>query len=761
MQGLDGRRLAPAGRSLWRGICLVLGAAAALALAACNNSPWPEGSARSNTLFNSFDERSPRYLDPTASYSNPESAYTYQIYEPLYAYHYLKRPYELIPKLAERVVRPYYLDKAGKRLPDDAPVEQIALSIYDVPIRHGVMYQPHPALARDEQGNYLYHHLSRAELANKRSVWDFPKQGTRELVAEDFVYAIKRHATPRMDTPIFAVFSEYVLGLKDYGQLIRAENAKLVAGLPETERDKPFLDFRKFPLEGAQALDKYTLRIKIIGKYPQWKYWMAMTFLAPLPWEADAFYAQPGMSEHGLSLNQWPLGTGPYMMTEYVQDQRHVMKRNPNFRGEAYPCEGSEEDRKAGLLDDCGKTMPFIDTIVSTIVKERVPRKEMFKQGYLDVPEIERPDWGVEFLADADDSDAVRADYQRKGFKFPLHTDINNWYIGFNWLDPVVGKGDTPEQQIKNRKLRQALSIAIDWEEGYGRIFRSKGGVAAHGPVPPGVFGSREEEPGYFNPVTHRLVDGKVQRRPIEDAKRLLAEAGYPEGRDARTGKPLVLSYDFQRVITPEFKAENDWLVKQFAKIGVQLEVRATDFNQFQEKVLKGKHQIYWAGWLADYPDAENFLFLLYGPNAKSKTEGENNSNYENPEFDRLYRRLQTLEDGPEKQQVIDRMVAVVREDAPWAWGYWAYVALAFQPWVHNGKPGVMVRDMARYYRLEPELRAARQAEWNRPVWWPLWLLLLGGGAIVWATRRSFRAREQAVARGYVMKRQPDASAAD
>ena len=90
--------------------------AATLALAACNNSPYPDGAAATNTLFYSFDERSPRYLDPTASYSNPESAYTYQVYEPLYGYHYLKRPYELVPKAAAQVVKPYYLDKAGQRL---------------------------------------------------------------------------------------------------------------------------------------------------------------------------------------------------------------------------------------------------------------------------------------------------------------------------------------------------------------------------------------------------------------------------------------------------------------------------------------------------------------------------------------------------------------------------------------------------------------------------------------------------------------------
>ena len=732
------------GQSIRWGQRLLVLLGVALILSACNNSPYPHGAAATNTLFNSFDERSPRYLDPTASYSNPETPYTYSAYEPLYGYHYLKRPYVLVPKAAVEVVKPYYLDKNGQRLPDDALPEQIAESVYDVRIKNGILYAPHPAFAKNDKGEYLYHHLTREQLGDKRSPWDFEKQGTRELVAEDYVYAFKRHATTRIEAPIYAIFSEYMIGLKEYGEFIKAEDKKLLAGVSESSQDKPFLDFRKWPLAGAQAVDRYTIRMRIKGKYPQWKYWLAMTFTSPVPWEADAFYSQQGMAGNGLSLIRWPVGTGPYMMTEFVQDRRHVMKRNPNFRGDAYPCEGMPGDKEAGLLDDCGKTMPFIDTVVSTIEKEKVPRKEKFKQGYLDVPEIERPEWGVDFRTDMEDSDDVKRFFEGRGFKFPQTTDINNWYMGFNWLDPVVGKGDTPEQQLKNRKLRQALSIAIDWEEGYGRIFRSKGGVAAHGPVPPGIFGSREGSPEGYNKVTHKLVNGQPVRRSIDEAKQLLAEAGYPNGRDATSGKPLVLNYDYQRTPTPEIKSELDWMVKQFGKLGVQLEIRATDYNQFQDKVLKGKQQIFWWGWLADYPDAENFLFLLYGPNSKAISQGENAANYSNPEYDRLYRQMQSLEDGPEKQKIIDQMVAIVREDAPWAWGYWPYVALAFQPWVYNGKPSIMVRDLAKYYRIDPSLRVAKQAEWNHPVWWPMLLLIAGALGLGWIARSSYRQRQLA-----------------
>lgn len=732
----------------WRPARALALAACVATLAGCNNNPHPDGEERTNTLFTAFPERSPRYLDPTASYSNNETPYTYQVYEPLYGYHYLKRPYTLVPKAAAAVVHPRYLDAGGKPLADNVPGEQVAESVYDIPIRPGILFQPHPAFAKHAQGHYRYHAMTAEETRDKRSPLDFEFTGTRELVADDYVYALKRHATPRIEAPIYGIFSEYLIGLPDYYKLLRQENAKLLAGVDPSSLDKPFLDLRQWPLAGAQALDKHTLRIRIKGKYPQWNYWLAMTFTAPIPWEAEMFYSQPGMAKNGLSLDNWPVGTGPYMLTEYLLDRRHVLERNPNYRGVPYPCEGEPADRAAGLLDDCGKPTPFIDRLVFDSEKEAVPHKAKFVQGYLDVPEIERVDWGVKLLADMDDSDEVRQRYTEHGMQLPRTVDISNWYLGFNWLDPVVGKGDTPEQQLRNRKLRQALSIAINWEEGYGRIFVGKGGEAAHAPLPAGVFGSRHGTVAGMNPVTHHLVDGRVERRPIEDAKRLLAEAGYPDGRDATTGRPLVLNYDYQRAPSPELKAELDWMVRQFARIGVQLEIRATDYNQFQDKVLKGKQQIFWWGWLADYPDAENFLFLLYGPNSKALHEGENAANYENPEYDRRFRQLKLLEDGPEKQKLIDEMVAIAREDSPWAWGFFPYAAGAFQTWLHNGKPSIIVRDMGRYYRLDPERRAALIAQWNRPVWWPVpvfgALLLL----LLFVAQRSFLRRERADARG-------------
>jgi ABC-type transport system substrate-binding protein len=725
---------------------LLAAAALVLAAAGCDNSPYASGATAQNTLFAAFTARSPRYLDPTASYSNNETPYTFSIYEPLYTYHYLKRPYTLVPKTALEVVQPKFFDKAGQPLPADAPGEAIAESVYDIRIKPGVLYAPHPAFAKDASGAYAYHAMARTQVGDKRSPWEFAQTGTRELVADDYVYAIKRQATTRIQAPVFATFAEHVVGLEDYGKLIKAEDKKLLAGRDPADPDKPFLDFRKFPLAGVQALDAHTLRIRLNGKYPQWSYWLAMPFTAPVPWEADAFYAQPGMSRNGLSLNTWPVGTGPYMMSEYVQDRRHVMVRNPHYRADPYPCEGMPGDRQAGLLDDCGKNMPFIDKLVFTNEKEAVSLTAKFRQGYLDVPEIERPEYGVTFSVEAEDSDTRAREYKDKGFKLPKTVDISSWYLGFNWLDPVVGQGDTPDQQLRNRKLRQALSIAIDWEE-RSRIFPKDAGETAMGPLPGGLFGSRHGTAEGINPVTHQWVDGRAVRRPLSEAKTLLAEAGYPDGRDAKTGKPLVLNYDYLSAATPETRAQLDWMVKQFAKLDVQLEIRATDYNQFQDKVRKGKHQIFWWGWLADYPDAENYLFLLYGPNAKSKFDGENAANYNNPEYDKRYSALRLMDDGPAKQAVIDEMVKLAQQDAVWAWGYFPYSSGAYQSWVHNGVPTIMIRDMARYYRIDAAKRVQSQNAWNQPVYWPLAAFALVLLAVAYGGWRSFRRFENKTAR--------------
>lgn len=715
---------------------------AAAILAGCSpepiNSPYEEGALAQNTLFTAFSQRSPKYLDPASSYSTDETPFTYSIYEPLYGYHYLKRPYQLIPRTAESVISPRYYDENGNVLPDNAPGENIAVSVYDIPIREGIQFAPHPAFARNKNGNYHYWPLQPGALENKYALTDFSEVGTRELTAHDYVYGIRRLASPRVVSPAFGVLSSHIEGLREYAQELQA----LEKHWEEQGNSPEWLDLREYGFNGVQALDNHTLRIRVKGKYPQFKYWLAMTFTAPVPWEADRFYHQPGMAQRNLSLNTWPAGTGPYMLETSIQNRQHVMVRNPHFRPSPYPCEGEPQDKARGLLVDCGKPTPFIDRVVFSLEKESVPLMGKFLQGYYDVPEVDGGSYGVAMQVAAGDSAEKAELYADRGLQLLSSTEPQITYLGFNWLDPVVGRGDTPEQQARNRKLRQAISIAFDWEQ-FVSIFLNDQGQVAQGPLPPGVPGY-QPLPAGLNKHVYTWKDDRAVRRPIEQARELLAQAGYPNGRDADTGEPLILHFDSAAGMGSN--ATLDWMRRQLKKLNVELEIRATDYNRFQDKMRQGNAQMFMWGWVADYPDAENFLFLLYGANAKAKTGGENAANYHNPEYDDLFEQLRFLDDGPQKDRVVARMVEIVQRDMPWMFGFYPKSGGAYQAWVSNAKPTQMVRNTLQYLRVDPGQRVAGVQKWNEPRWWPLWLLLAVLLIGVWPAWRVIQRRERATA---------------
>jgi ABC-type oligopeptide transport system substrate-binding subunit len=159
---------------------------------------------------------------------------------------------------------------------------------------------------------------------------------------------------------------------------------------------------------------------------------------------------------------------------------------------------------------------------------------------------------------------------------------------------------------------------------------------------------------------------------------------------------------------------------KQFDKLGIQLVIRATDFNRFQEKVRKGTQQIYMWGWNADYPDPENFFFMLYGPHSKVDANGENASNYKNPKYDALFDRMKNMENGPERQAIIDRMMEILRYDAPWSWGYFPKSFSLHHGWYGNAIPNLMAENTLKYKRVDSRMRGQMREEWNQPVLWPL-----------------------------------------
>lgn len=695
-----------------RNVLLAILVLFSVAAAASWNDPYPATDAKKNILYSAFTER-PKTFDPARAYSSNEYAIIAQIYEPPFQYHYLKRPYTLVPLTATAMPEPVYLDDRGRRLPHDAPPSRIAYSVYEIHIRPGIYFQPHPAFARDASGKLLYDHLSARDLDDVHTIGDFKKTGTRELTAADYVYQIKRLAHPGLHSPILSVMDDYIVGMKQYAETLNKAYRKISGG-----REKGvYLDLTQYPLPGVEQVDRYTYRVKIHGKYPQFLYWMAMPFFAPMAPEVDRFFSQPGMAEKNLTLDWYPVGSGAYMLSVNNPNRQMVLERNPNYHEELYPSAGEPGDAAAGLLADAGKRLPFIDRIELSLEKENIPYWNKFLQGYYDTSSIstESFDQAIRFTGsgNAEVSEAMKA----KGIRLLTSIAPSTYYLGFNMLDPVVGG-----YSERARKLRQAISIAIDYEEQIS-IFRNGRGIAAQGPIPPGIFGYRSGKAG-INPYVYDWVNGQPKRKSIEYARRLLAEAGYPDGVDRRTGKPLQINFETPAV-GPEQKARLDWMVKQLNKLSIQLVIRATDYNRFQEKMRKGDAQLFEWGWNADYPDPENFLFLLYGPNKKVGHDGENAANYDNPEFNRLFERMKNMEDTPERQAIIDKMVAIARRDAPWDWGVHPKDFLLLHSWVHNAKPNHMANNRLKYLRIDPARRAELRAAWNRPVFWPIGIVVV------------------------------------
>ncbi len=229
------------------------------------NNPYPGSDSGQAILYSSFAER-PKHLDPAVAYSSDEYGFIGQIYEPPLEYHYLKRPYQLQPLTAANLPKVSYLDKQGQALPETADEREIAYSEYLIDIKPGIRYQPHPAFSRNSQGQFLYHGLNAEQVAGVDTLSDFDIQQSRELLAEDYVYQIKRLAYPKIQSPIAELMAGYIDGFAEFAQQTAKVDIK---------------ELKSQPMNGVEAINDHQYRIRIKGKYPQFQYWLAMPFSRP------------------------------------------------------------------------------------------------------------------------------------------------------------------------------------------------------------------------------------------------------------------------------------------------------------------------------------------------------------------------------------------------------------------------------------------------------------------------------------------------
>ena len=626
------------------------------------NNPYPAGDSLQKIYYSSFAAQ-PKTLDPAKSYSAEEVLFTAQIYEPLFTYAEEAPPYQLIPATATQMPQVEYHQKDN-------------ITVYTIHVKPGILYQPHPAL-----------------------------NSKRTLVADDYVYEIKRLADPAVSSPIYGLMREYIVGFDTYAKQLSRET-----------QGQGYLDLRQYPLEGVRSVDPYTLEIKIKGQYAQFVFWLAMPFFSPIPWEVDQYYSRQGAM---LNLSWDPVGTGPFMMTENNPNARITLEKNPHYR----------------FVDKVQ-----LDKVIFTLEKESIPRWIKFLQGYYDLSGVSTDAFDSVIQINRAGEAVLTSEMQAKGLRLDIQSDPSIFYFGFNMLDPVVGGSSE-----RARKLRLAISIAINYEENIA-LFLNGRGKPAQSPLPPGIFGYKDGKAG-INPYVYHWGAHGLERRSIEVAKALMTAAGYPHGRDPATGKALLLNYDVPATGGADDKASLDWMQKQFEKIGIALNIRATLYNRFQDKMRTGNVQMYSWGWNADYPDPENFFFLLYGPNGKVKHGGENASNYHNLKFDALYSKMKNRPNDVERQRIIDEMINILRYDSPWVFGIYSQSLTLSHSWVAPIKPNPMIMGTLKKRVIDFNQRERLRLAWNKPIVWPIFLMMGILVLIVLPVFHAYRKKQQAGAR--------------
>ena len=513
----------------------------------------------------------PTSLDPVKAAIVYANFVVLNVFDTLYSYKYLTRPYQMKPNLATSM----------PEVSDDGLT-------YTIKIKSGVKFHNNQA---------------------------FTGGIGRELVADDFIYSIKRHFDKKNNSQGAWLFAGRIMGLDNW--------------------KKNGSDYSQ-KIEGLQALDDYTIQIKLIEPYPQLIYTLAMGFTAIVPHEAVEFY--------GAEFGSNPVGSGPFSMKSYNKDKATLIKNN-DFRKEPLDLDFEGYDEKkhgfTGIKTLANKSPPFIDVLEIHFIKETSSRWNSFTKGneiqYTTVPR--------------EKSNSV---IMKKNplTLYPQITDNYHHifmveagfvYSGFDMNNPDFGSNGNPDHDDKSKALRCAIRKAFNWDQ-RNRAFYFNLGTVFPGVITPAVM---EFDPNLSNESI--TLD-------IEGGKKLLADAGW-------TAENLpVFNYHSTGHVT------NRIFFEQFRgfmrKIGYPIQKVKYNpypsFGAFNKALKTGKTPFFNLGWNLDYPDAENTLQLFYGPN---RTPGSNNFNYSNPEFDKLFEEAKILQPSPERTILYQKLNQIVIDD--------------------------------------------------------------------------------------------------
>jgi ABC-type transport system substrate-binding protein len=454
----------------------------------------------------------------------------------------------------------------------------------------------------------------------------------RELTVRDYIYAIKRLVDPKNRSPN----AFYVAG----------KIAGLNALVEKAKRNGDRLDYDA-PVAGLEVLDPYTLRITLTHSDYTFPQVLALPALSAVAREVVEAY--PGeVAAH-------PVGTGPYVLKKWVPASKIILEANPGFRGTTWNFEpGDDPVDKAIAARMRGRTMPQVGTIDISIMEEAQSSWLAFQRGELDLLNLPST-----FAPVALPGGKLAPDLEKKGVTLSRILLPAIRYTAFNMRDPVLG-GFAKEKLA----LRRAIAMAYDADAEID-IIRKSQAVPLAMVIPPGVVGY---ESRYRSSIKH----------DVEDANALLDRFGYRKGADGYRllpdGKPLVIAYASQTDATAR-EFDELWK-KSLDSIGIRMRVEKGKLGDQIREAIACHYQMWSYGWIADYPDGDNFMQLLYGGNV-----GQSNvACYKSPTYDALYERSRLMPDSPARNQLFEQMTRQFEADSPWRLGTASYQNTLIQP---------------------------------------------------------------------------------
>ncbi len=483
----------------------------------------------------------------------------------------------------------------------------------------------------------------------------------RELVAEDYVYSIKRHYDPRWKSPnLYRLEAAQLLGLSELRK-------KLLAAKQPFDYDTP--------VEGIRALDRYTFEVKLGLTSPRL---LLTLFTDP---NVAAAVAREVVEMYGDKVGEHPVGTGPFVLKSWKRSSRIVLAKNPNYREVLYDENPPEDDKRLTAIaaQFKGRRLPLVDEVVISIIEEPQPRWLSFLNEEQDVMDQLPNDFANTVIP----NNQLAPNLAKKGILMVRYPRADVSVSFFNMESPVVG-GYTPEKVA----LRRAMSLAVDLEREIKLVRRGQA-IPANSPVAPGTWG--------YDPAFKSEMSEFSRAR----AKALLDLYGYKDVdgdgfRETPDGKPLLVEY----ATSPDQQSRQ--LVEQWQKnmtaIGIKMEFKTAKWPENLKASHGGKLMMWGVGWSANSPDGDTFLALGYGPNKG----GANHSRFNLPAFNALYEKQQRLPNGPERQAVMDEAKKLMVAYVPYKLHVHRIFTDLAQPWVVGYQRNVFVRQFFKYVDIDP-----------------------------------------------------------